>query len=97
MSGPETALRQFGEEAGIPNLSFDARGHAALRMESGRQVEVELAEREILVYVSLPLDHDAGAWLQRAWKHTHTTPARATGPSRRHCANNSAAAGGGWR
>ena len=71
MSGPELTLRQFGEDAGMPNLAFDARGQAVLRMESGRQIGVELADREILVYVSLPLDYDAGAWLQRAWKHAH--------------------------
>ena len=71
MSGPELTLRQFGEDAGIPNLAFDARGQAVLRTESGRQIGVELAEREILVYVSLPLDYDAGAWIQRAWKRAH--------------------------
>lgn len=71
MSGPELTLRQFGEDAGIPNLTFDARGQAVLRTESGRQIGVELAEREILVYVSLPLDYDAGAWMQRAWKRAH--------------------------
>lgn len=93
MSGPELALRQFGEETGMPNLAFDARGQAVLRTESGRQIGIELADREILVYVSLPLDYDAGAWLLRAWKHAHHArqgdwPVQAA--LREH-------AGGGWR
>lgn len=71
MNGPELTLRQFGEDAGIANLAFDARGQAVLQTESGRQVGVQLSDREILIYVSLPLDYDAGAWLQQAWKRTH--------------------------
>jgi type III secretion system chaperone SycN len=73
MSGPETTLRQFGEEAGMPGLGLDARGHAVLQTESGRQLGIEAAGNEVLVHVSQEVDYDAGAWLMRAWKRAHHT------------------------
>lgn len=72
MSSPELTLRRFGEEAGFDDLAFDARGQALLQTESGRQLGLErTADRQVLVYVTQPLDYDAGAWLLRAWKRAH--------------------------
>lgn len=72
MSSPELTLRQFGEEAGFDDLSFDARGQALLQSESGRQTGIErTGDRKVLVYLSQPLAYDAGAWLVRAWKRAH--------------------------
>ncbi|WP_144630574.1 hypothetical protein [Bordetella genomosp. 13] len=72
MSSPELTLRQFGQAAGFDDLSFDARGHAVLQAGSGRQIGVErTAGRDVMVYLTHPLDYDAGAWLLRAWKRAH--------------------------
>jgi type III secretion system chaperone SycN len=71
MSDPQATLRQFGDEAGMPGLAFDARGHAVVQTESGRQWGVERAGRELLVYVAQPLEYDAGAWLLRAFQRAH--------------------------
>lgn len=71
MNHPETILRQYGADIGLPDLTFGARGHAVLQVESGRQMGVEQAGRDVLVHVSQPLSYDAGAWLMRAWKRAH--------------------------
>lgn len=71
MNGPDTVLRQFGDAAGMTGLAFDARGQAVFRADSGRLLGMERAEGEVLVYVALPLDYDAGAWLLRACKRAH--------------------------
>jgi type III secretion system chaperone SycN len=71
MSAPDVTLRQFGEGAGMPGLAFDARGQAVFRTESGQLLGMERASGEVLVYVALPLDYDAGAWLLQACKAAH--------------------------
>ena len=66
MNDPDLALRQFGERAGMSELSFDARGQIVFRAEPGRLVGMERADQEVLIYVAEPLDYDAGDWMMRA-------------------------------
>lgn len=71
MSGPEIAMRTFGEEIGIAGLGFDERGSAVVRTGSGRQLGIERAERTVLVHLSQPVSHETSEWLLRAWKRAH--------------------------
>lgn len=71
MTGLDSTLRQFGEAAGIPELSFDTRGQAVFRTAPGRLLGLERADTNILVYAAHPVQYDAGAWLLRACKRAH--------------------------
>lgn len=71
MTGPNSTLRQFGEAAGIPDLSFDARGQVVFRTTPGRLLGLEHADTNILVYAACPTPYDARQWLLRACKRAH--------------------------
>ena len=72
MNDPNTILRQFGERAGMDDLVFDTHGHVVFRTgPAGRLLGLERAGEEVLIYVAMPLDYDAGEWLMRAYKRAH--------------------------
>ena len=71
MSDAEHILREFGEDLGMTGLGFGVRGNAVLQIESGRRLSMERAQDVVLVYLSQPIDYDAGDWMLRAWKRSH--------------------------
>ena len=72
MSDPDTIVRRFGERAGMDDLAFDARGQVVFRAgPAGRLLGLERTGEEVLIYVAMPLDYDAGEWMIRAYKRAH--------------------------
>ncbi|MGE8547097.1 hypothetical protein [Alcaligenes sp. Marseille-Q7550] len=73
MTDTDNTLRQFGETAGIADLSFDSRGQVVFRTGQGRLLGLEHAGPNILVYIASPIRYEAGAWLLKACKRAHHT------------------------
>ena len=70
----DAVLRQFGEDAGFEGLAFNAHDHVVVHAKStARLFGLERTEREILIYVTMPLDYDAGEWMMRAYRRAHHT------------------------
>lgn len=67
----DLALRQFGQDAGWPDLAFDAAGSRVLELGSGRQLGFEYAPAALLVHLGEPVARDEGAWQLRAWRRCH--------------------------
>lgn len=75
MTDTDDILRQFGETAGIADLSFDSRGQVVFRTGQGRLLGLERAIPNILVYAALPVRYEAGEWLLKACKRAHYSQA----------------------
>lgn len=71
MTGTDSTLRQFGETAGIANLSFDSHGQVVFRTGQGRLLGLERSASNILVYTAMPAPYEAGDWLQKACRRAH--------------------------
>ncbi len=71
MNSLDRALRDFGEDIGLPDLTLGVGGNLALQLESGRRVAIEPSGEEVLVYVSEPVPYDAPDRLVRAWRRAH--------------------------
>lgn len=68
----DTVLSQFGERAGLAGLIFDSHDQVVFRSATTAYLMgLERTEREILVYVTMLLNHDAGEWLMRAYQQAH--------------------------
>ena len=72
-TAPESTLREFGESASLPGLSFSDQGHVSLQLEFGRRIRIEHSENEVLVGMAQPAPYDAADRLLRAWKRAHYT------------------------
>lgn len=71
MTATDDTLRQFGETAGMTDLSFDSRGQVIFRTGQGRLLGLERAAPNILAYAALPVRYEASEWLLKACKRAH--------------------------
>jgi type III secretion system chaperone SycN len=74
-------LADFGRQIGIDQLQADPEGRLRLQTDGGSELAVEQVLRdgqdELLVYWTLPVGYQAGAWVQAAFARAHEeAPAR---------------------
>ena len=73
MSQWTLAVKQFGEQIGMPELVLSANGQFALQMASGRRIAAEAAGDDFLVYASDPAPYDVPQRLLRVWRRAYLT------------------------
>lgn len=73
MSQWALAVKQFGEQIGMPELVPSANGQFAMQMASGRRIAAEAAGDDFLVYASDPVPYEGAQRLLRAWRHAYLT------------------------
>jgi type III secretion system chaperone SycN len=78
MNSWETAIRQLGEQLGLPQLRLGANGRVAFPVEGGRHIGAEILGEGLLVYASDPVPYDSAQRLMRAWSRSYMT--RLAGP-----------------
>lgn len=78
MSSWETAIRQLGEQLGLPQLRLGVNGRIAFPLEGGRHIGAEVVGEGLLVYASDPVPYDGAQRLMRAWTRSYMT--RLAGP-----------------
>ncbi|MVW70490.1 MULTISPECIES: hypothetical protein [unclassified Bordetella] len=74
----ETAIRQLGDQLGLPQLRLGVNGRFAFPLEGGRHIGAEVLGDGLLVYASDPVPYDGAQRLMRAWTRSYVT--RLAGP-----------------
>lgn len=73
MSQWAIAVKQFGEQIGMPELVLSATGQFAMQMASGRRIAAEAVGDDFLVYASDPVPYEGPQRLLRAWRRAYLT------------------------
>lgn len=73
MSQWAIAVKQFGEQIGMPELVLNDNGQFAMQMASGRRIAAEAAGDDFLLYASDPVPYEGPQRLLRAWRRAYLT------------------------
>lgn len=73
MSHWALAVRQFGEQIGMPELEVGVDERFALQLGTGRRIAAEAVGNEFLVYASDPAPYESARRLLRVWRRAYVT------------------------
>lgn len=66
-----TAVKEVGEQLGIPNLTVGNNGHFVINLDTERCIAGEKAKSSYLIYAYEPAPYDGQKRLLWAWKNAY--------------------------